>query len=142
MLGSPPPPPPALNVVVFQNIFLAIVVDSFVDVKSEAKRENTVPGDLWSLSRMLSFELWTGTAQKLGLSPPRPSLREYARVMKESLNPHSHHRHQTPTSLDEMDEGTRTQFAESRKIAGILDGDTHDCVVDTLVFVCALARVV
>jgi hypothetical protein len=97
-----------------------------VDVKSEAKRENTVPADLWSLSRLVAFEMWFHCARKLGLSSGRPSLRQYAGIMEQSLK-----RYETEIGGDGF------SHSADKKVTGVVDSHSHDCIVIPNSFRCA-----
>ncbi len=69
---------------ILMNIFLAIVVDAFVDVKSETKQEQTVPGDLLYILKTVASELLNG-ARSMFSRRMRPSLRQYEQVVQQTL---------------------------------------------------------
>ena len=69
---------------ILMNIFLAIVVDAFVEVKSETKHDETVPADLFFIGQTVVGELFNG-ARSLFWRRVRPSLWQCEQAVQKTL---------------------------------------------------------
>jgi hypothetical protein len=69
---------------ILMNIFLAIVVDAFVEVKSETKNDETVPADLFFIGQTVVGELLNG-ARSLFWRRVRPSLWQCEQAVQKTL---------------------------------------------------------